>query len=864
MKKIIECIRNYFSDLNSNFSFSKIFCISIILSTILLMVDYNNYPTNWLKKYPTNFSLIIIFSLAFIFVIIVFNSGILKSLKMKILTAWDIAVSTLLFSSMIYLPFMYIIKINAIYKFWGILIIVVFSVFTISIRIGYCGCNCFESDNNQSNLFDFKEIYENKFERINNLPILISEDSVNYDLLNRKFTINHIISSIESCSSEKSYVIGLEGVWGSGKTTIINNVKTIIEQNKNYIIIDDFDPWLYGNQESLLAAMFNLILKHAGIKFDLAQAKSMASALVDIVAENHKSGSFIRAITNNMNNSELCDIKNKISSYLKNENKKIIFLIDNLDRANENNIIFMFKLISIVFDLPRIIYILSYDKNRIENVFKNTLEIDPKYIEKIIQQEISVPQIQENHLENLYQTCMNNILKKYGIDNKELNEYEFIFKFLCNNIKDIRSFKRIINSVFSAVFCFDTILYKRDLLAIEIIRFCNPALYAKIYSNRQFFITFDKMFDSELYSHTFNHNTFNTEGKNFFKILFEENKEYIEILVELFPYAKKANRHYDLINRYESNDEEYKTVFKKSQISSVKYFDLYFSYGNNEFLFVGKDVDETINKLNSTESAIEIFDILKLKFKNLPDYMHREWFEKFQICFNELKECIRCDVLIGLFNCLKSIDNTHTFLIVNAQIRAIYIIATNICNLNINSIKKFIENPQNNISSLYFMDFIISVITKSINENLNPQKNMIVELLENSINENCQQIINKNINIYEDDYFYKGNIWAIQKRINKEKFDKYIEGITSCANIYRMIADSTGSSTGTNNRQYISKDSFDLLFSDKTNIEKRIREASPKNEKEQFIVDLFDNYISSSSEYEKGIIVQEFVDFNTL
>ena len=864
MKKIIENVKSYFRNLNKCFSLLKIICVSIIFSVSLLLIDYNDYPSCWLKGKPTNLLLILCASIIIFFIIAILDSGLLKSLKMKILSTIDVSVFVMLFSAIIYFTFMHIMKISAIYKIIALIFILSISLLVILKRIHNCSISSSSNNPMQSNIFDLKAIYENKFKRHNNLPILISEDSVHYDLLNRKFTINHIISSIESCSYDKSYVIGLEGAWGSGKTTIINNVKKEIERDEKYIIIEDLDPWLYGTQESLLSAMFEMILKHTGIKFNLAKANSMVSALVDVVAENHKSGSLIREIVNQIMDSDIYDIKSKISAYLEKENKKIVFLIDNLDRANESNIIFMFKLISVVFDLPNIIYILSYDKARIESVFKNTLEIDPKYIEKIIQQEISVPQIQANHLESLYLTCMNNILKGYGINAKNLKEYEFIFKFLCNNVKDIRGFKRIINSVFSSVFCFDTTLYKRDLLAIEIIRFCNPNLYAKIYENRQFFITYDKMFDSELYSHSFTKDNFNNEGKAFFKSLFDENKNYIGLLVELFPYAKKANNNSNLIEHFYGDDEEYKIVSQKSQISSVKYFDLYFSYGNNEFLFIGKDVTDTINKLNALKSSVEILDFIKSKFETLSDYMHREWLERFQVCFNELNEEIVCDVLIGLFNCLKIIDNSSSFLMANAQRRAIYIILMNICKLDSESINRFINNPQNDISSIHFMQLIIEIMEKAIDENNYPAKNTVIQQLKTPHNEKCQRIVKEKINIYDDEYFYLGNIWAIKHCIDKDKFDEYIASLVPIANIYRMVAESITSSSGTTNRQFIYKDNFESLFADKSIVEKALEDASPKNEKEKFVIELFDKFNSTSSEYEEGIEVQEFIDFNSL
>ena len=51
------------------------------------------------------------------------------------------------------------------------------------------------------------------------------------------------------------------------------------------------------------------------------------------------------------------------------------YVIDNLERASAENIIFLFKLISTVFDLPNIIYLLSYDQARMNEILSDTAQI---------------------------------------------------------------------------------------------------------------------------------------------------------------------------------------------------------------------------------------------------------------------------------------------------------------------------------------------------------------------------------------------------------------------------------------------------------------------------------------------------------
>lgn len=56
----------------------------------------------------------------------------------------------------------------------------------------------------------------------------------------------------------------LKGAWGSGKTTILNNVKDKLSK-ENLVFIDE--PWVYNDEKSLLVAFFDSIMKEINCGF---------------------------------------------------------------------------------------------------------------------------------------------------------------------------------------------------------------------------------------------------------------------------------------------------------------------------------------------------------------------------------------------------------------------------------------------------------------------------------------------------------------------------------------------------------------------------------------------------------------------
>src|SRR5687768_302274 len=45
-------------------------------------------------------------------------------------------------------------------------------------------------------------------------------------------------------------VVGIEGAWGSGKTFVINQIKSILREDKSDPIVVDFNPWVVSGTDS--------------------------------------------------------------------------------------------------------------------------------------------------------------------------------------------------------------------------------------------------------------------------------------------------------------------------------------------------------------------------------------------------------------------------------------------------------------------------------------------------------------------------------------------------------------------------------------------------------------------------------------
>ncbi|MEM1485600.1 P-loop NTPase fold protein [Oscillospiraceae bacterium PP1C4] len=851
MSTILLNFKKYFGEVNQAFPLSHLFQISVLISTALMVVDILNVPTQLINSCQANLLYVLIASVILLLITWLFNLHMQDLFALAAISVLDSIIIISFFSGTLCTITIALMGEGVTYKITLSSVLSITSIAGLISRIIYHSRAIKKSQSYHNNVFDLKSVYLNDFIYKGDGPILIAEEDVDYDLLMRNGLINRLYSAIRSCKPGKSFVIGLEGDWGSGKTTILNNVKAKLNATNGpehqLVIIDEFNPWIFGTQESLLLAMFDSILKHSGMKYSVFRSQKMLEELIEVVTGNYAAGGIIKglSLTASKRLDQINRIKNRINSYLQTNNKAIVFFIDNIDRAEASNIIFLFKLIGTIFDLQRVVYVLSYDRKRVAGILQNTLEIDQHYIEKVIQQEIKVPAIHQEQLEIVYSTFIKNILGSYGVNPEEMKRYIPIEKCIFSQVTDLRKFKRLINSAFSVPFCDGNTLYKRDLLAIAVVHFVNPDLYDAIYSNRKFFISHDQIHDMRVWGASFNNESFNKEGKAFYDQLFSTvDKDYIELLAELFPYVKRYCAHQELQYTYAYSDPEYDNIAKKSRICSAKYFDLYFSYGTNDYLIIGKGIAEFIGAIDHSGTYISINELINSKILSLPKAQHKEWFERLQNFLDEIVDIKKYLVGKALFANIYQIDSSGEFFGLNAQSRVEVIIALVLEECTDENFEDFVTSICHDYLKLKPINSVIYWLEHSKSENKS-DVTLRKERLEKAYQAMCTDITQKQINLYSDRYYHIRNIWSLYSFYESSSTDvvkKYINGIISASSIYRILGDLVSQSMGDGYSYSIADKNFSLLFEDCVNVDILIQENPPRNDSEVFVQKVYQEY----------------------
>lgn len=831
-------MKKYLNDLKSIYKFKNSLIIGMIVSFLIILIDILNIPSNlYLKGY-----IALIILLILIIIIKWFDVNNIKMLFYKHINIIDKYLATVLFASVFVSLYEFIFDIKK-YKIILLLALFIFIIISYVIRIIKID---HKSKDEKTNVVDLEFIVNNKIELNDKKLLLLEEKEVDYDLLNRKSIINQLYNTIINCEPATNFTIGLNGKWGSGKTTIIKNVLRIMNDNDlldNYVIVN-FNPWKYDDEKVILKAFLNEILNNIQFSIDESTKETLIQDVINVVFDSKIAslGNLLNKEFKKLNTEP--EISSVVNNYLLNNDKKMLIIIDNLDRIDSEKAFFLIKCIDSIIKFKKTINILLYDEDIIDEILDQKFNNGKKYMNKLVQLKIDVPEVDIYTLNNIKEKIANNLLVNNHpfIDFINNEQYEF---------DNIRELKRYVNSIISSNVYNESILDSDDDSNLKYIKSVCPKLYYEIWENKIYFITYDRRYDYDIY--TLDYEKLNKDTKNFYNELFKnkEYKKYVSILSKMFPSIENYSKNNKPFSEH-IDEANYNESVIRCKICNARYFDLYFTREENDFIRLNKDVESLVNSINNKEEFEQVFvDIVnKYNSDELKVFAEILNINLFKISDNKALETILC--LYKSENLFKDrilffeLDSYQRFCIVIADL------LSKLTDQEFEKFKKAVHKDYKKLHLIYKIKYWVdNNKKKSIKYNFD---------FDELFNEMCNKILYDNIDIYSNEYYSKGNIWAIY-HFDKDKVKEYVTKNINSSNIYKFLADVISTSVGSNQYGYrITKENIEAL-SENADIDNLLKKNTDKSDaKHELINEVYNLYKTGKNDFDSEVYRNDFIE----
>ena len=319
-------------------------------------------------------------------------------------------------------------------------------------------------------------------------------ESAEEDRLGRGTFAKAIAQQILEAPSLDSYVVAVVGPWGSGKTSLVNMLAEEARLRSDCVVLK-FNPWIFSGAEQLAGYFFRELgaqLAEAGgdrIAAAGASLKKYASLFGSVVQYVPQIGDVVKKVTDVARDvgealSEAPSIesqRNKIRDQLGKIDRRIVVVVDDIDRLRRDEIREIVKLVRLTGDFPNVVYVLAFDRRRVEAALGDDDETGRAYLEKIVQVAYDVPAALEADIAQLLIEELNSAVE--GIDHGPFpqmdwnNIFHGVVRPLFRSPRDVR---RYVNALPPTLRVIGKEVALPDVLALEAVRVFMPEAFAKL------------------------------------------------------------------------------------------------------------------------------------------------------------------------------------------------------------------------------------------------------------------------------------------------------------------------------------------------------------------------------------------------
>jgi KAP family P-loop domain len=287
------------------------------------------------------------------------------------------------------------------------------------------------------------------------------------DRLQRGRFARYLFDVLMQVDAERGAVVGLEGAWGSGKTWVLEQLDVVAQETleEERPVFLRFNPWMVSGSNDLVVALLDQLssqlaeldrkpaegasrtiltktvkcinkyasalvaLRHVSPAIDMLMPGAGAlaggaSAAAEAVASTTQR--IVPALPPDRQRKSLPKLRADIEASLMAYRRKLVVVVDDLDRIAPLEVASMVQTIKAVADFPNVVYLLAYDGDTLAAALERSLGIKDgrAFLEKIVQLPVPMPELPASRIQRFAELRLRDALDGLEITEQERSDLE--------------------------------------------------------------------------------------------------------------------------------------------------------------------------------------------------------------------------------------------------------------------------------------------------------------------------------------------------------------------------------------------------------------------------------------------------------